>query len=415
MIVLDATNDVHKLLNGLDYTFIRNLSDINPDDEEQIFWSHTDPDVFFYVDATTNELIRYHLSTQVKDSIVNLLTAAGSGDIVALGNDVQMQSWDDVVFGFRTSSSGDNNQVYYYKISTNTVTSINVDGDETIWYAPMPGPSGNYFFLDQKSYDLHGDLIGSVQFEENHNCTGKLTNGNDAVFAVNFDSSPIGNLVAYDLTDTSVYFPIISESLGYPYPKTGTHISSLAHNNTDGAWVAASMIGYDEDGQSLLDQELVIAKADPDAPDVYRIGHHRSDENEFDYYGEPHVSISPSGTRVIFGSDWSGADDGHSVDCYVVELPIFKEALSVINYDDDHYKLYPNPIIEYSTLKFKNSEHESFVFLLYNTQGKLIDRIESSGTDTIIINKNHLPSGIYIYTLTSGNGKRVSNGKLIVK
>ena len=414
MVVLDVTNNVHKLLDGMNYTFIRDLSDIDPDDEEQIFWSHTDPDILFYVDRYTNELIRYHVSTQTKDIIVNLLEAAGSGDIVALGNDVQMQSWDDDVFGFRTSSSGNNNNVYYYKISTNTVTSINVSGSENIWTAPMPGPSGQTFFLEQKSYGSNGDLIGPLQLEASHNCTGKLANGNDAVFTVNFDTSPVGNLVAYDLTDPSVYFPIISQSLEYPYPKTGTHISSLAYNNTNGAWVAASMIGYDEDGQSLLDQELIIAKADPNNPDVYRIAHHRADENEFDYYGEPHVSISPSGTRVIFGSDWSGADDGHSVDCYVVELPAFQEALSVTENHNQNVSLYPNPLVNTSTFKFNNPNNHAFVFSLYNSLGQLINRINNITTDNFVIKKNDLQSGVYLYTLSSDNGNTAINGKLVV-
>ena len=38
--------------------------------------------------------------------------------------------------------------------------------------------------------------------------------------------------------------------------------------------------------------------------------------------GEPHAVICPTGTRVLYASDWSGAQDGHSIDCYVVELPI---------------------------------------------------------------------------------------------
>ena len=84
------------------------------------------------------------------------------------------------------------------------------------------------------------------------------------------------------------------------------------------------MVGYDEDGQSLLDQELVLARVEKGNVDVYRIGHHRADEKEFDYWGEPHAVISPTGTRVLFGSDWSGEEDGKSVDSYVVELPAFK-------------------------------------------------------------------------------------------
>jgi hypothetical protein len=41
------------------------------------------------------------------------------------------------------------------------------------------------------------------------------------------------------------------------------------------------------------------------------------------YWGEPQVTISPSGTRLIFASDWENSD---TVDTYVVELPAFKGA-----------------------------------------------------------------------------------------
>ena len=85
------------------------------------------------------------------------------------------------------------------------------------------------------------------------------------------------------------------------------------------------MIGFEEDGQTLLDQELVLARVEKGNVEVYRIGHHRADEQEFDYFGEPHAVISPTGTRVLFGSDWSGVDDGKSVDSYVVELPAFQK------------------------------------------------------------------------------------------
>lgn len=87
------------------------------------------------------------------------------------------------------------------------------------------------------------------------------------------------------------------------------------------------MIGYEEDGQTLLDQELVLARVEKGNVQVYRIGHHRADENEFDYWGEPHAMLSPAGTRVLYGSDWNGNEDGKPVDSYVVELPAFKAGI----------------------------------------------------------------------------------------
>lgn len=64
------------------------------------------------------------------------------------------------------------------------------------------------------------------------------------------------NFIPHDLT-TGDCFNVISQRKGYDYAKSGTHISALVHRNP--GWIAASMVGYEEDGQDLLDQELVIA------------------------------------------------------------------------------------------------------------------------------------------------------------
>jgi len=106
-------------------------------------------------------------------------------------------------------------------------------------------------------------------------------------------------------------------------------------------------MGFDLDGQDILDQELFIAKAGPTSADVYRVAHHRSDEIEFDYWGEPHVTISPSGTRLLFGSDWSGAEDGTSVEAYVAELNAF--TLSTPSFEaSKSVTIYPNPVIKFA-------------------------------------------------------------------
>jgi hypothetical protein len=40
-------------------------------------------------------------------------------------------------------------------------------------------------------------------------------------------------------------------------------------------------------------------------------------EGPWGYWAETHCCISPSGTRILFGSDWGGSD---TVDTYVVDL-----------------------------------------------------------------------------------------------
>jgi len=71
---------------------------------------------------------------------------------------------------------------------------------------------------------------------------------------------------------------------------------------------------------------LKRASTDPDNEVVCRLAQHRSFAKHAKkggypgYFGEPHATISPSGTRILFGSDWY---DSGAVDAYVIELPSF--------------------------------------------------------------------------------------------
>lgn len=319
MILYDQKNGVHQLLDGMNYSFIRNLDDISPSDIEQIYWDFNVPDIFYYVDNSSKDFIKYSVSSREKNTITNLVEISGCTGGLSSGNDVQMMSWDSDVIGFRC----DNSEAFYYRISTNEVTSLIIN--DINYTAAMPAASGSLFYHGQSVYDTSGNALRNInESGTEHSCLGKLIGGNDAHYTVAFEAGPQGgcqgNIIAHDLT-TGECFPVISEEQGYAYPKSGTHISAVAHNNP--GWIAASMVGYEEDGKTLLDQELVLARVEKNNVKVYRIGHHRADENQFDYWGEPHAVISPNGTRVLFGSDWSGTDDGHSVDSYVVELPGF--------------------------------------------------------------------------------------------
>lgn len=326
MILYNQGISEHILLNGMTYEFIRELDDFAPADLELIFWDFNDPDVLYYL-SSARDFVKYTVSTMGKEVLLDLEAAtADCNGGFAMGNDVQMTSWDSDVFSFRCN----NDEAYYYRISTDELVSFNLQNNDVAFTAPMPGPSGDYFYHQRKVYDADGDFLFELdEFETQHSCLGKMANGNDAHFSVTFDTGPstmcVGNLIAHDMTDGSCY-EIISDATGYEYSITGTHISSLAHKNTDGGWMAVSMIGADWQSDDILYQELLVVKADGANSKVCRIAHHRSDEDEFDYWGEPHAVISPTGTRVLYGSDWSGSEDGQSVDSYVVELPAFQNA-----------------------------------------------------------------------------------------
>jgi len=381
----------HQLLNGTNYTFIRVLNDINPDDVEGIFWHFNEPSIFFYIDNVTNDLIRYNVTNQVKTILVNLTTASGCTEGITGGNDVQMMSWDSDVISFRCGNSS----AYYYRISTSTTMQFNIS---TINFtAPMPFPSGNLFYHNKKVYNTSGNFVRDLNVDNvEHSCLGKLGNGDDAYFAIAFEEGPDGGcqgtLVAHNATNGTCVS--VTPTSDYGYPQSGTHISALAHKNTEDGWVAVSMMGYDRDGQVLLDQELLIAKVNTTSTDVYRVAHHRSDEDEFNYWGEPHVTISPTGTRLLFGSDWSGAQDGTSVEAYVAELG--GETLSINNYNELAFNVYPNPV--------KNNLHiitneSNIAYNIYTTSGRKV--LSSMVGSEKIIDVSSLSSGVYFLQLST--------------
>lgn len=388
---------VHQLLDGQNYMFIRNLSDINPDDIEAVFWSFTDPNKLFYMDNNNDNLYSYNVQTQAKTVIVNIRTISGCAASNGLtgGNDIQMMSWDDDVFTFSCGNSA----AYYYRISTSTLTQFNIAN--IAYNAPMPFPSGNLFHHRGNVYDANGDFVRSLNMDNiaEHTCIGKLSNGDDAIFAIAFEPGPTGGcqgtLVAHNATTGDCFS--VTPVGDYGYPKSGTHMSALAHANTEGGWVAVSSLGFQRDGVQILDQELFIAKVNEFDATVYRVAHHRSDEDEIDYWGEPHVTISPTGTRLLFGSDWSGAEDGISVDSYVAELGSFTLSTNTNALKPNTIRIYPNPATD--VLNVKTANQNTISYSIVTISGKrIVDK-------TLLSNKSipvsHLPNGVYFITFTS--------------
>ncbi len=301
--ILYRVGQGHQLYDGKTYQFIQNL-DVNPADLEQIYWHTSDPDIFFYVDG--NRFIRYHVSTGAKDTLTTFsFCSSASG-----GSDPMYISWDSKRIGLGCGS-----ERFIYDISTNTVV-----GRKTLsGGVPQIAPSGTLAFLDGKVVDASLNTLRTLALgnPEEHASLGQLANGHDTYNGIAFDGSPTGTIVTFDLTDGTAR-TIVGPATGYPYPPTGTHVSAVVYKRP--GWVAASIVG-DPAGQGVLDNEIVLADTNPGGK-VCRVAHHRSwgGEGSVGYWAEPHAVPSPSGTRILFGSDWGNSG---TVDAFVVELPSY--------------------------------------------------------------------------------------------
>lgn len=314
----------HELYDGRSYQFLRALKLVSPSDIEQVLWDPVNPDFLYYpsnYNAIPN-LMRYRVTTDTSD-VLRHFEGCPTGDwgrVLSMGSDPMYLSWgpESKVVGL---SCGE--QKFLYDIATDTVLG---QGNAPGRVAPQPAPSGRLAYYDGRIYDALFRPLRALSLANpyEHASLGRSARtGHDHYNAVIFDPPPggstaadVGTLVTFDM-ETGERRVLVGPATGYPYPPSGTHVSAIAHKRP--GWVAVSVVG-DPRGQKLLDNELLLANVDTNA--VCRVAHHRSfaGEGKWGYFGEPHVVISPTGTRLLFGSDWGNGD---TVDTYVVELPSY--------------------------------------------------------------------------------------------
>ncbi|MEJ2107928.1 MAG: hypothetical protein P8X48_11500 [Acidiferrobacteraceae bacterium] len=323
----------HQLYNGKTYQWIKKLNFVPPD-LEQFYWDATDPDVFYYV-AHGAQLTKYTINPDPtgadSTTIIHDFSDICASGSVDGGSDPMYTSWDSDVIGLRCNAAGSGTPVAFaYRFSTDTVgNTYTLPVGRTT--APVASASGGYLFLANGTdagevRDFNMNLIRTMNITSpfDHASLGRLENGHDTHNAVAFDGSPVGSLIVNDMTldptDPNATRVIIGQDNGWPYPPSGEHVSAVAFKRP--GWVAESIIGQDYGsgyGQRVLENELVLANTNPGGS-VCRVAHHRSTGNG--YWAEPHVVISPRGTRLLFGSDW-GDSATNGVNTYVVELPSY--------------------------------------------------------------------------------------------
>ena len=190
-------NAAHVLLDGKTYEPFREL-DIIPADIEEVFWSHSDPDTFFYVSKYSQDyghFKKYSVSADKSTKIRDFYDICGEKSPPTGGGDVQMQSLDDDLFGFRCLAGKGNESwiMFTYRISTDEVVHLPLNektGWEP-WTAPIPGPSGDELWLqgkvlepDLKTVMLEHDMARHHE----HANIGTTHDGHDAVFQTVFRS-----------------------------------------------------------------------------------------------------------------------------------------------------------------------------------------------------------------------------------
>ena len=76
--------------------------------------------------------------------------------------------------------------------------------------------------------------------------------------------------------------------------------------------------------------------------------------------------------------------------------------------------VYPNPLIDYTSIEFENPLQVNHTLTIYNTQGKMVRSIHNITSDKVRIERKNLTSGLYFIRLRDEHEIRAM-GKLLIK
>ena len=192
-----AAGGKHVLLDGQTYAPIRDLS-IIPADLEEVHWSHTDPNEFFFVSKFSADyglFKRYDINKNKSSLIKDFSKHCGPRGLPSGGGDIHMQSVDDDLFGFRCRKADGNYIMMSYRMSTDE-TIVKPIGEGTKWApwtAPTPTPSGKRFWFQGAALGLDLETVeGRMDMAKSHEHSnvGRTHDGQDAIYTTVFNASP---------------------------------------------------------------------------------------------------------------------------------------------------------------------------------------------------------------------------------
>jgi len=196
-------------------------------------------------------------------------------------------------------------------------------------------PLGNYFLAYHDKYCESGQLG-----DDAHPCglmvyDRDLTNGRSLLRIVGHSDAALDSqgrevLIYQDIdTDHISMLDLASGTvtrlwpIDFSHTPIGLHFSGRASRSDRPGWALVSTYsgGHPTD-YTWMDDQVFAVELKPDGR-VVRLAHTHSlvDENqEHDYWAEPHASVNPDFTRVVFTSNWGRSGTGE-VEMFMIELP----------------------------------------------------------------------------------------------
>lgn len=275
------------LMDGNNYQMLGDLN-IPAVASDTVFWSQYNPLSVFYVDdhEQAGQLKRFDIASGTQEVIADFAPICAANGFPATQGVFTKPSLNDELFAYQCGIKNGKSLAVAYEYTSDEFHSLAI-GAETQWSLMTPlqaMPEGEGFWLQ---------------------------------------GVPLTNTL--DINLSSPHMEALTAS-------NGESISIFDQQSSN--WKALSTMDYGEFENFVKEQpaptyfsEIVLVNTENSKQtELCRVAHHRSfgkDAANAGYdalLGETVTTLSPSGSRVLFNSDWY---DNGSVDTYAIELPSF--------------------------------------------------------------------------------------------
>ena len=299
-------------------------------------WDAADPNLIYYIDET--RLLSYNLQTgeqiTVHDFTVDL---PGYNPVMVWTRYEGGPSADSRYWGLLAEDQDwlDSAYLLYDLQADAVVATRDLRGwpdDEREADNVTISPLGNYFLVQSDKYCEHGQLgtdahpCGLMVYDRDSakrtrsaaHCRSlryrpRCSDGREVFVYQDIDTDNISML---DL-ETGVITPLWP--IDFSHTAIGFHFSGRAFQRP--GWVLVSTHDGDPASYTWMDDQVFALELKPGGR-VVRLAHTHSlvdEDQEHDYWAEPHASVNQDFTRALFTSNW-GRSGTEEVDMFMIEL-----------------------------------------------------------------------------------------------
>jgi hypothetical protein len=295
-------------------------------------WDAKDPDILYFIDET--RLMSYNVSNAESKLLHDFSQDFPQYNLAAVWTKYEgSPSLDSRYWGLMAEDEDWMTAGYLiYDLKEDLVIALRELPDPLDVDSVTISPLGNYYvaFLDNAcernqrgSHSMPcGLMVYDSKLEEargllrivGHSDLALDPYGNEVLVYQDIDTDTISVL---DLA-SGVVTPLLS--IDFTHSPIGLHFSGKAYNLP--GWILVSTYSGAQPAATWMDDQIFALEIKPSGR-VVRLAHTHSvvdEDQDHDYWAEPHATTSPDFTRILFTSNWGRSGTGE-VETYLIELP----------------------------------------------------------------------------------------------